>query len=391
MSKEEGQIQTVEKAPLARAKPEQQMRDYLLAAKGRIEEIAPKHLTADRLVRLATLAVSRSPQLLACTPQSVLVSVMEASRLGLEIGGCLGEAYLVPFKNNKNGGVMEAQFIPGYQGLLKLVYQTGQIKAIVFGVVREGDLFVPPRKKADKDGLVTTFEHEERAPSSAQRTHVYAVAQMMNGGIASVCLTAQQMREHVDRIPAAKFGMSVWQSKVPADLDAMWIKTALRRLCKYLPKSAELADAIEASAKDEYESESEIFDATAFQDQPVKQTRARQVANRIGIKTADEIVAPPAEQETVNTETGEVSQDTQPAAQDEAQGPAKGSFDEWRIGMWELAEQLGSGSVPFQTAIQTGLKLGGFLGKESKATAEWKGKMAKALQDKNGVFAYLAG
>src|SRR5712664_3745241 len=83
-------------APLAKADPAKEIRDFLLANKTRIAETAAKHLNPDRLARIAAMTVNKSAVLGKCTPISILAAVMEAGRMGLEIGGALGHAYLVP-------------------------------------------------------------------------------------------------------------------------------------------------------------------------------------------------------------------------------------------------------------------------------------------------------
>jgi len=69
--------------------------------KALIAQVAPKHLTADRMVRLAMLAVSKQPKLAECSGMSILKSMMVASELGLEPGGALGHGYLVPYNTNQ--------------------------------------------------------------------------------------------------------------------------------------------------------------------------------------------------------------------------------------------------------------------------------------------------
>src|SRR4051812_42731484 len=84
--------------------------------------VLPKHLTPERLIKIALVAVSKSPKLMDCTHESVLQSVMTAAQLGLECGGALGAAYLVPFKRNKKDDQgrwhswTECTLIIGYRG-----------------------------------------------------------------------------------------------------------------------------------------------------------------------------------------------------------------------------------------------------------------------------------
>ena len=52
-----------------------------------------------------------------------------------------GEAYLIPFKNNKKGGVYECQFIVGYKGLMLLARRSGEVANIDALTVYENDEF----------------------------------------------------------------------------------------------------------------------------------------------------------------------------------------------------------------------------------------------------------
>ena len=49
-----------------------------------LADVAPKHITKERIVKLALVAASRQPKLFECTPQSFLQSVMKSAELGLD-------------------------------------------------------------------------------------------------------------------------------------------------------------------------------------------------------------------------------------------------------------------------------------------------------------------
>ena len=99
--------------------PTNNIRALLEKSKGQIAMALPKHLNADRIVRVAMTSVQRTPELLKCDPISLVAAVIQSSQLGLEPDGILGHAYLIPFNNTKKGR-MEVQFIPGYKGLIDL-------------------------------------------------------------------------------------------------------------------------------------------------------------------------------------------------------------------------------------------------------------------------------
>ena len=74
------------------------VRGLLEKMKGQFEMALPKHVTPDRLIRVALTAVQNTPKLLECDRRSLLSAVMTCAQLGLEPDGVLGQAYLVPFR-----------------------------------------------------------------------------------------------------------------------------------------------------------------------------------------------------------------------------------------------------------------------------------------------------
>ena len=87
--------------------------DLLRAKAPAISALLPRHLVADRYVRLVVALVARKPELLECSPASILQSVMLAGRLGLECDSTMNQGHLVPYKG-------KCTFIPGYMGLVEL-------------------------------------------------------------------------------------------------------------------------------------------------------------------------------------------------------------------------------------------------------------------------------
>src|SRR5262245_29341353 len=103
------------------------VRDLLEKSRAQIALALPRHMSADRMLRVAMTSVQRNPLLLDCTPVSLVGAIIQSSQLGLEPDGELGEAYLIPYRNNKKGGQREVQFQTGYKGLLKLARNSGAI------------------------------------------------------------------------------------------------------------------------------------------------------------------------------------------------------------------------------------------------------------------------
>lgn len=185
-----------------------------------IARALPAHMNADRIARIALTLIRQNPKLRECTPESFLGALMTASQLGLEPGP-LGEAYLVPYGR-------EVTFIPGYRGLLKLAWQSGQLKTFDANVVHDGDQF-------DYElGLDPFLKHKPTRGEAGKPTEVYAVATFLNGGSAFRVLSVNFVEGIRARSRASRNGPWV------TDWDAMAAKTAVKQLVKFLPLSTEL-------------------------------------------------------------------------------------------------------------------------------------------------------
>jgi len=195
----------------------------------------PRHMTPERMIRVALTAMSTTPALAECDPYTIAGAVVQSSILGLEPNSVLGEAYLVPFKNSKTQR-KECQLIPGYLGLLKLVRQSGELVMVNAQPVHEKDDF------DFEDGLDPYLRHKRAPGTPEQRGPVvayWAGAVLKGGGKQFVVMTKPEIETHRDRYSKAKdFGP--WKT----EFDAMALKTCLRKLCKLLPKSIDAQIAV---------------------------------------------------------------------------------------------------------------------------------------------------
>jgi recombination protein RecT len=200
--------------------------------KGEIARALPRHLNADRMCRIALTEFRKNPRLAECDPRSVFAAIIVASQLGLE-PGVLGQAYLIPYKQ-------ECQLIIGYQGLIDLVRRSGLVQRIEAHVVRHGEKFTY------KSGLHTVLEHEPQLEGTPGALRLcYAVAEFKDGGYHVEVMVQDQVEKIRDRSQAV-INAKKYNKTTPWDTDTeeMWRKTVLRRVCKYLPKSPEIATAL---------------------------------------------------------------------------------------------------------------------------------------------------
>lgn len=207
---------------------------FLTAQSQRIADVLPPSLglTPERVIKLAALTVHRKPELQKCSHVSILSSVLEASSLGLEIGGALAEAHLVPF-----GG--ECVFIPDYKGLLKLARRSGEFDQIETVEVFERDLFRVFRNP------LPTIQHELFLDGPAGPTrYVYAYAVLKSGGTVFEIMNRGQVEEVRNR--SRSKDSPAWKGC----WGEMAKKVVLKRLLKRQSRSIDVA---RASAADDQE------------------------------------------------------------------------------------------------------------------------------------------
>lgn len=198
--------------------------------RGQLAAALPKTMRPERMARLAMTALRTTPRLGECTPRSFIGSLMQCAQLGLEPNTPLGEAYLIP-RANRRQGTTEATFLLGYKGILTLARRSGEVDAVWACSVFEGDEYDVVR------GAHPNLVHVPRGHEDPARiTHVYAVAHLRGSNIPVFeSLTREQLEARRNRSPAS--GSGPWVT----DYQRMAEKTAIRALARWLPQSPELA------------------------------------------------------------------------------------------------------------------------------------------------------
>jgi len=192
----------------------------------------------ERMTRSVINAISTTPALSQCTPTSLFLSIVKGFSLGLEPNGLLGHGYLVPFKDK---GVMKAQFMPGYRGLIDLARRTGEISEIYATEVYEKDFL--------EVSLGTNKELIHKPEAFGDRGKIlgwYAVFKLKDGSVDFETMS----RDEVDAIrkisKAGNSNFSPWNS---GHYNEMARKTVIKKLLKRAPQSIETAQAVDADNK----------------------------------------------------------------------------------------------------------------------------------------------
>src|SRR5262245_27601116 len=172
--------------------------DLLTRLKPQMKSALPKHLSPERMIRIVTTTLRRTPRLLECESISLAGAVIQACQLGLEPDGFLGEFYLTP---RRIQGVWNVVGIPGYRGLMKLARQSGEVDWIVPHVVHKGDEF------SYAYGANPSLIHKPAAASFVYDdniTHFYAVARLHSGSTLFWVMTRPEVDQVRQRYAAAR-------------------------------------------------------------------------------------------------------------------------------------------------------------------------------------------
>lgn len=209
----------------------------------------PRGREAAQLVRDAITAVRTIRNLDQCDAHSVLGALMTCAQLGLR-PGVLGHAWPIPFwdrnaewvdaEGKDRTGRYKAQLVIGFQGYRELAMNSGKIASLIARPVHEHDEF-------DIDyGIADNLVHKPKLTGGrGEVVGYYAIVKYANGGYAFWHMSKDEVLGHRDRyVKKDRNGAfpGVWRD----NFDEMAAKTVFLRLAKWMPKSTEMAAAIEA-------------------------------------------------------------------------------------------------------------------------------------------------
>lgn len=193
-------------------------------------KLLPRGMDPDRLFRMSLTECIKNPDLLECTAESWALAVQTCAQQGLYPDSGLGYMYLVP-RNNRKKNVKEVSAMRGYQGDIRLVRNSGELADIYAEVVYERDKY-KVTKGLNRDIVHEPYDGEE-GPGALKAC--YAVARLTSGEVAFVTLTKADVMRHRASSDGADSDYSPWKKHEAA----MWKKTAIHELAKWLPKSTE--------------------------------------------------------------------------------------------------------------------------------------------------------
>lgn len=219
-----------------------------------LKKALPRHITAERIARIALTACRMTPKLMELSmtnPASFFGAVMQAAQLGLE-PNLLGSCYLIPYGS-------QVQFIIGYQGMIDLANRSGELSYIYCKTVHKNDFF--------KQALGTSpkIEHEPALENRGEIIGFYACAVLKNGSIPFEFMSVEDINKIRDA--HAGRGRDGNINKIWVDhYEAMSKKTVIKRLIKYLPVSVEFKEKIEMDGRNIIDLEKSEFSISESMD-----------------------------------------------------------------------------------------------------------------------------
>jgi recombination protein RecT len=143
-----------------------------------------------------------------------------------------GLAYIIPF-NNRKRDCIEAQFMPGYKGLVKLAKDSGEVFDVFSRVVYEGEPFDV------QEGLVPVLKHTPMPPAKRGKPiGAYTVTLLKNGVRSFTFMWEDEIQEI--RKSSKAGGNGPWVTNP----DEMRKKTTIRREMKTRDLSPALSKAV---------------------------------------------------------------------------------------------------------------------------------------------------
>ena len=227
-----------QEAVAKKAEKPKSVKDLIEIRMPEIQKVLPSVISPQQFLRLTLNAIQSTPHLMECTMPSFYGAVMQCAQLGLK-PNVNGEAYLIPFKNNKKGGVYECQFIVGYKGLMLLARRSGEVANIDAQTVYENDEFDLSY------GFEPTLVHKPYLKGERGKPiGFYAALILKDGGKTAYYMTVEDAKAYGKRY-SKTYSAGPWQT----DFEAMAKKSCLRQVLKYAPMSTDVDRAVDTDEK----------------------------------------------------------------------------------------------------------------------------------------------
>lgn len=221
--------------------------EWLALRKGKFNEVIPlQTLNLDRFLQSAIREITnpKVPLLRQCTKESIERSLIEAASYGLELGGVLGQAYLIPYNEsfpNGRGGwekKITCHFQMGYKGLIALARRSKTIKTIAAEPVYENDHFEVQLGCGRKLSHTMDLMKER-----GKIIGYYCLVELENEGIQFAVMSKKDVQRHRDQFSKG-YKEEDKENNWNKNFDAMALKTCVIKALKLCPISVEALEAV---------------------------------------------------------------------------------------------------------------------------------------------------
>jgi recombination protein RecT len=293
----------------------------------------PGHLNPQRMLRVLSLCVLRTPKLAEALPMTLLGAMMVCASLGLEPNMPLQHAFLIPYNRRRRNKptTVEINLIIGYRGFIDLARRTGTLVSlhadVVYGAAelgKQGDLF------EFEYGSNMHLKHVPLGDRSGTKLWAYAHANLKDGQAFEVLPYARVLEIRDNHSEAYRYALEDREEDPRGFARTPWVmhehqmssKTMIRQLSRYLPMSIEFANAVTLDAM----SESGRLDLAALADGGFD-IDAEELAGGAALDDADKGTG---EDDGADRGAGEERQQRQTAGEAGQQASGGGSADHSR-------------------------------------------------------------
>jgi recombination protein RecT len=257
-------------------KPIDQIKNTLMSPMmaSQLKMVLPEHISVEKFQRIAMTAIINNPDIQNCTVNTVMSSLIKCATDGLQPDG--KEAAIVAYGN-------KAQYMPMAYGVIKRIRNSGEVSDVSAHVVYEKDKF---SYIVENGRPIMRHEPNFMEADRGKLVFAYAVAVMKDNEVHVEAVSKMEIEKARNAGKAANG--PAWKNWY----DEMAKKTAVHRLNKYVPTSADLSKMIIRATRDPEEVEE--------QEQITSRTAPQSLIDQINSSV----------EETVDTVTGELVDST---------------------------------------------------------------------------------
>jgi recombination protein RecT len=202
--------------------------DLVLARRNEISRVLGQTMDSDEFLQNAITVLRNNPQLMRASVPSLLGALYLSAQLKLRVGGLAPQVHLTP---RTVGGELVVVPIIDYRGYLHLAHNTDRFSKIEAFTVHENDDW----HMAASSERGQYFDHTPAEGDRGPIVGVVGLAKLRGADDSAwVYLTTPQVQ--ADHRPK-KWESTPWKTHEAA----MYRKTAIRELSKWIPNSTEMA------------------------------------------------------------------------------------------------------------------------------------------------------